>query len=486
MKNSILKNVVFNVFNKTLSVVFPLITISYVSRILGPAGIGKVASAQNIVSYFVMFASLGIPAYGVRVIAQTKQDRKVCNENFTELFMINMLSTLVCLALYFFLIFNITNSHEAMGLNIIFSTILMFNIFNIEWVYQAFEEFGFIAVRSCIVKMTSIAMLFLFCREADDVIAYGIIVCLGTVGNYLLNMINVFKYVRFDFESICLNKHFRPIFVFFASVIAIELYSLVDVTMLTYMTNAEEVGYYTNAVKIVKTISGMFTAIGAVMMPRLSVLFAEKAYKEIDILMSRVTKVITLLTIPGCVGIMLTANRLVPILFGTGFEPAISTVKILSILIIFMPISGGITAQILQSSGRERFLFLGVLFGAITNIALNAVFISMWGRNGAAIASVITEIIVTGITMFYCGPVAKIKLEFSYWISVCISTGAMILFVVLSERWMKDVQGIVTFVFQIFIGVIVYFLALVLSKNKDIYFIIEKIREKARRSTKSN
>lgn len=78
-----------------------------------------------------------------------------------------------------------------------------------------------------------------------------------------------------------------PILVFFASIIAVELYSMIDITMLTYMTDSVSVGYYTNASKIIKTFSGTITAIGAVLLPRLSIYYAEKKWQNLKLWLVR-------------------------------------------------------------------------------------------------------------------------------------------------------------------------------------------------------
>ena len=160
MEKTIAKNAVFNMVYKALSVIFPLVIVSYASRKLGANGIGEVSSAQNIVTYFTMFAALGIPSYGVRAIAQSRKDKEKCNKTFTELFIVNLCSTCVCTLLYFILLKII--SIQTGILNYIFAILIVFNIFNVEWVYEGFEKYQYIAIRSFVVKGISMLLLFMY------------------------------------------------------------------------------------------------------------------------------------------------------------------------------------------------------------------------------------------------------------------------------------------------------------------------------------
>ena len=165
MGKSVSRNSAFSMINKGLSVVFPLVTVSYISRVLGAAGIGEVSSAQNLATYFSMAAALGIPSYGVRAIAQSKRDENSCNKTFSELFTINFISSIIATVLYLIpaFCFRINNSNTALAL--IFSSIIVFNIINIEWVYQGYEEYEYIMIRSLVVKIVSLLLLFVFVRK---------------------------------------------------------------------------------------------------------------------------------------------------------------------------------------------------------------------------------------------------------------------------------------------------------------------------------
>lgn len=411
MGKSVSKNSVFSMVNKGLSVIFPLVTVSYVSRVLGASGIGEVSSAQNLSTYFSMAAALGIPSYGVRAIAQSRKNKEACNKIFSELFTINFIATFFSTILYFVALFFLRKNYPNTILAFVFSGTIIFNVINVEWVYQGFEEYEYITIRSLVIKSISILLLFSFVRQKTDLIAYAFIICFGTVGNYALNYINLKKYVRLRFKNILLRRHILPIMTFFVSVIAIEIYSLLDVSMLTIMSNTKCVGYYSNSTKIIKAVANTLTGISAVLMPRFSYLFSADNKKEIKRLSVQFLNITFLISIPCCLGIILIADQIVEVLFGSSFNPAISTIRILSFLIILMPLSGGIFCQLLLTSGKEKSYLLCALSGTIVNATLNYILIPLYAQNGAAIASVIAEFVVSMAMIIVSRNIVKVVMR---------------------------------------------------------------------------
>lgn len=422
---SIAGNAVFNMFYNALSVIFPLITVSYASRILGASGIGAVASAQNIVTYFTMLAALGIPSYGVRVIAQNKANADRCNKAFTELFLINLLSTILALAIYVVVIISIEKNLEYSELYWLFAVLIVMNIFNIEWLYQGFEEYRYIALRSFLVKSISTILLFILVKYRDDILKYVFVVCLGTVGNYGINAFQLRKKVRFNFQNIDLKCHIKAIITFFCSVIAIELYSLLDVTMLTYFTDSKNVGYYSNAVKIVKTASNTLTALGAVLLPRLSILFLENNKEEIKKIIKNFFDVIILIAIPFFTGLIFVAPHVVSIMFGKEFTPSVAVMQILSMLIVLMPLSGGVFGQILLTSGLEKEYLFSVSGGAVVNAVLNYILIIRFYQNGAALATILSELVVNIFMIIMSRKKIKMQYFSGDFFKVILSTMVM-------------------------------------------------------------
>ncbi|CCX59789.1 putative uncharacterized protein [Blautia hydrogenotrophica CAG:147] len=442
---------------------------------------GDIASSQNFVTYFVLIASLGIAPYGVRILAQKRNNINLCNRAFTELFIINGISTLVSMLIYFIVIIWFGSFSRLESLNLIFSILIVFNIFNIDWVYQAMEEYRYIAYRSFVIKIISLFMLLVFVKSKDDIYVYAWIVCFGTVGNYFLNMLYSKKYVFFNFHKLSFRQHFIPIIVFFASIVAIELYSLIDVTMLTYFTDSASVGYYTNASKIVKTFTGTITAIGAVLLPRLSIYYAKEEMSNYKSTVEKMLKLILILTVPATIGICFVAHDIVIIMFGEEFFPSSQTIQTLSFLIIFMTLSGGIGAQILQTTNNERSYLTAVCEGAIINIFLNSILIGPFRQNGAAIASVITEAVVAVMMLVKCKPIVQIQLGKRFAFDIASAVLFMSFGLMICQMIDSNMSTIFRLSIEILTGMSIYFGILLLRKNNETMNICKKIIQKIKK-----
>ena len=317
--------------------------------------------------------------------------------------------------------------------------------------------------------------MFLFVKTERVVYGYAIIVCFGTVGNYLLNITRLRKYVKFTVKNVNLKRHMKAIITFFASVIAVEVYTLLDITMLTYMCGPENVGYYSNASKIVKIVANTITAIGAVLLPRLSLYFGNQEEIKIKKLISNFFDVITMFSLPCFVGIYLTADELIPALFGESFLPAVTTIRILCPMVVLLPLSGGIFAQILQTSGREKDYFVGVCTGAIVNVILNAIFIGRWQENGAAFASVLTESCVNIVMLLFCRKVIRVKyISRDFMVSVL---SCLLLFISLKlvKLFVPVDSNILLLMIEIVVGVFAYVVGLIIFKNSKLNIVLRKL-----------
>lgn len=401
MSNSIVKNSIYNVLYKSLNVLFPLITSVYVSRILLSDGVGAVAAAQNVVLYFTVIASLGIPTYGVKLIAQSQESRKQLSKAFSELFVINAISTLICIILFLSLIIGVNYFSGRRILYLVAGLTLFFNFFNIDWFYQGIEKYKYITLRSTVVKIISLVALFCFVGTHDDYIAYALLSSLALVGNYLWNMVYARKLVDFHIDNLNLRTHLKPVVMLLAASIAIEIYTLLDTTMLAIIYGDSVVGLYSTSTKVEKIVKNLIVAACAVLLPRLSLYYSRGEYDKFSHLASTGLNIILMLSLPAAIGLILFSPRLIVFLFGNEFAGAVSSSQILAASIVTVGLSNYIGYQILVTIDREKIVLVSTIVGAILNVGLNILLIVPLQHTGAALASAITETIVLLVQLYF-------------------------------------------------------------------------------------
>lgn len=477
MKKSIGINTIFNVAYKLLNIIFPLITSAYLARILGPSYIGKVDYSRNIMSYFLVVASMGIPTYGMREIAKARNDANKKNRIFTELIVLNGLFSTICSIAYTICIFFVDKFHANYKLYLCTGITLFMNIINVDWVYSGDEEYVYMSTRSFIVKIISIACIFLFVQNQSDYIFYALITSLATTGNYILNVINLKKHVRLIFSNLSFRRHFKPIIILFVTLLASDLYNQIDITMLGFHYDDAVIGYYSNGVKLIRIVYSITIAVGSTIMPRMCLYYKEKSNIEYSNLFWKTFWVVILCAFPSSIGLFMVADDTVSVLFGNQFLPTITVIKILTPIIIIISVSYLIGSVVLTSTNNEKYLLCATLLGAITNIVLNVILIPRFSTTGAAIASLIGEFIVLMVHFTYGRKYVNGLINFKELVKIFLSLGVMIIFV-LGARILCS-STFIRLILSIFMGFLGYVITLIITRSEITIYILHKIISKA-------
>ena len=473
MKEKSLKlNAVLNITKQCMNLLFPLITFPYSSRILNADGIGKVNFALSIVSYFSLLAGLGIGRYATREAAKIRDDRLLLSKFTKEIVTINFSTTVISYLLFFIALFAVPRFSEYRALLCICSSTILFSTFGMEWLYNAKEEYVYTTVRGMCFQVLSLILLFVLVKTKDDYVKYASINVISSVGSNILNFINIRKLVDFRIRvEREIKKHFRPILILFASTVAVSLYNELDKTMIGFLANDEQVGYYSASTKITKLVIALITAVLTVISPRLSN-YAETNKEKFFELLEKTFNIILMLSLPFMFGLVVMARPLTILFCGENFEPSVRIMQIMSVIIFMIPLATFCSTQIFIPLRKDKYTFYPVLVGAIVNAIFNVVLILKFGGLGAGIATVIAESSVT-FASFVLVKKSGISLGklFSLFYQYIISSllmGITVYFI------MKKFNDSYFFMFvDILIGISVYFLVLFLLKNKYVWQIVK-------------
>lgn len=471
-KKSLINSMAYNTWYTMINLLFPLITMPYLARVLGADGVGEVNFAASIVSYFIIIAALGIPLYGIREIANVREDKKKLEKTFSEIFVINAISSSISIVLYLMVI-QLNIFEENRILLYINGITLLFNIANIDWLYRGLEEYKYITIRSTIIKLLSLVCIFIFIKDTNDFVVYSIISVLALNLNHLWNIIHSRKFVKISFNDLNLKKHLRPIIILVSVDLAVSIYVNLDTTMLGILCNAKTVGYYTNSIKINKIVVSIVTSITTVLIPRLSYYIKNDMRDKFEKLVVVALKTITCISVPASIGIFVLAKPIVENFLGMEFSPAIITIKILSLLIIILSVGNLFGTQILIPIGKENYLLKSVVCGAVINFILNLILIPKFENNGAAIASVIAEFSVMVIQIVFVRKYFKVKIISIDLVKIIFSAFIMILGIKAIEIFII-VNDYLIIILDIIIGGSLYLLTNIILKESATIMILDK------------
>lgn len=400
MKKSIARNYIYNLTYQILVIILPIITTPYLARTLGPEGTGTYSYTISIVTYFILFGSLGIALYGQREIAFVQNDKEKKTKIFTSIFVLRCITMSFSILLFYFIF---ARSGEYSIYYKILLLEMLANIIDISWFYQGIEEFKKTATRNIIVKLLSVIGIFLFVKGPDDISKYlGIYVGTTLFGNLVL-WLELKKYIaKPSFKHLNIKRHLKSTIILFVPQVAIQIYTVLDKTMIGAILNdMTEVGYYEQSQKIIKILLTIITSLGTVMMPRIAKLYAEGEKETIKEYMYKTFRFVFLLGFPLVFGIISVSEGFVPLFFGEGYEPVIKLICITSPIILFIGLSNVIGTQYLLATKRQKEYTISVVSGAIVNAILNVILIGKYKAVGASIATVIAEFTVTSVQLYY-------------------------------------------------------------------------------------
>lgn len=406
--HSVKYNFFMNFILTATQFIFPLITFPYVSRVLQAEGMGKVSFAASVANYFMMVASLGIPTYGVRACAQVRDDKAKLSKTVQELFIINCIATIIVIVTYVAAIYAVPRFTEDKTLFLINGINITVNMFGMNWVYQALEQYDYITFRSIAFKIISIALMFLLVHQQSDYVIYGAISVFAAVGSYILNFIRLRKIVEFKFfGKYNLRQHLNPIFVLFAQSVAVSIYTNLDTVMLGFMKADVDVGYYHAAVKIKGLLLSFVTSLGNVLLPRMSYYVKKNMMTEFKHYMVKALNFELLMALSLSLYFVLFSKEAIYVLAGPGYDGAIHAMQIITVAVIPNGLTGILGVQVLTSLEKERFVLYSVIVGAVSDLLLNLVFIPKYGAAGAALATTIAEFLVLFVQMYFTRELLK-------------------------------------------------------------------------------
>jgi len=469
MAKSVKKNYIYNLIYQIVAIILPFITTPYLSRVLGATNIGIYGYTLSISAYFILFGSLGIALYGQREIAYEQNNIKKYSKSFIEILSLRIITMTISLAL-FYLIFCING--EFNNYFKILTLELIANILDISWFFQGLEEFKKTVGRNLIIKTISVILIFIFVKTKNDLNIYFIIYTVSIlIGNlslwlYLPKFITL-KYIK----KLNLKKHFKATLVLFIPQIAIQIYTILDKTMLgTIIVNKAEVGYYTQAEKMIKLMLTIITSLGTVMLPRIASSYAKGDSETIKIYITRAFNLVFLISIPMIVGIVCISNVFVPWFFGKGYDKVIPIMIILTPILLFIGMSNVIGMQYLLPTKKQKEYTYSVIIGAIVNFLINLILIPRYGAIGAAIGTIIAEATVTVSQIFYTKKYIDYKKILKLTKNYFISSIVMLIMILIIKITMGN--SLFSMFVQIGVGVTAYGICLLILKDKFVQYFI--------------
>ena len=479
-KKSVRKNYFYNLIYQLFVLILPIVTTPYVSRILGAKNIGIYGYTLSISAYFVLFGVLGTNLYGQREIAYYQKDKKKYTKIFYEILLLKLIVMALAMGVFY-----ITFAKGSGGYSL-FYKILMLELFangiDVSWFFQGLEDFKKTSIRNFIVKIISIILIFVLVKEKSDLNLYFIIYVLSILVGNLSLWISLPKYLdKLNFKELKIFNHFLPTFIMFVPQAAIQVYTVLDRTMIGKIIHDKtEVGYYTQAEKIVKLLLTIVSSLGIVMLPRLASKFAAGDNEGIKKYIYKSFRFTSLLSFPIIMGIVACSDYFVPVFFGEGYDRVSIVMKMLCPIILFIGVSGIIGYQYFLATKHQKEYTASVIIGSIINFIINIIMIPKYGAVGAAIGTIAAEFSVAFVQIILTWKFLNYKRIILDNLTYVIGSGIMYIGCISVNRYIHY-TNMTNLIIIVSTGVIIYGFYLIIIRDSFVFEVINKILRKVRK-----
>ncbi len=476
---SIKKNFVYQSVYQLLLIVLPLITAPYIARVLGSENAGVYSYTFTTANYFVVIAMLGLEQYGNRSIAKVRDDINKRNQVFSELLLLHLIISILISVIYFAYVFFLVKEYRF--IMIIQGIYVLSAIFDVNWFFFGMELFKLTVIRNIIIKLLSVLAIFIFVNDKTDFWIYAIIMAASVFISQVILWKFLPKYVTLKRVSIksCV-LHLRPILILFTAVIAANIYRMFDKVMLGWYGHMNNLGCYDYADKIIRIPLSLITAMGTVMLSKMSNLFARKDTEQAEKMLELSALFVLLMSFAMAFGIAGIAPEFVIVFLGDGYEESIVLIMVLAVTLPLIGWNNYIRTQLLIPLQKDKIYTIGVCTGAVVNVVLNAIFIQFFNAKGAAIATIFSY---TAVMVIQTVPLLKNTniVNYFHFIPFPFISGIFMLILV---RLIGRSMGIsvLTVICEIVVGILFYgilsIVYLYIMKKELVQKYIDRIRKR--------
>ena len=459
----VIKNYLYNLSYQILTIILPIITVPYVTRIFTSEALGNYVFYNSIVSYFSLFAMLGIGVYGTKQIAAASD----VSSTFWNIYAIQLISSILALSVYVIVLFSIPQMGGIIPL--IVGITLFAKMIDISWLFSGKEDFKKITIRNTVVRLIGVISIFTFVKSSDDLYLYVfLIVIFDFLGQFVM-WVPAEKFIkRPSFNTKIMKKNLHPIALLFLPQVAISLYVVLDRTLLGLLGSYSDVGIYEQGQKLISILLKVVSSLGVVMLPRVANLLSERRDKEAQNMVKFSFILYNLIIFPMIFGLIAVNEVFVKLFLGQNFQDVKYVLYVIVFNIMFVGWTNILGYQVLVVRNKNKEFMLSTTIPAFVSVAVNIAVIPFFGYIGASITSVVVEILVFAIQWYYSRNIINKNLLFNKDLVKIICSSLVMFGAVMLCKMTLGLDGIIGLIIYLAVGGISYLGMLFLLKTVNI------------------
>lgn len=459
----VIKNYLYNLSYQILTIILPIITVPYVTRIFTSEDLGNYGFYNSIVSYFSLFAMLGIGIYGTKQIAAARD----VSSTFWNIYAIQLIASILALFVYVMTLLSIPKMSGIVPITL--GIVLLTKMIDISWLFTGKEDFKKITLRNTMVKVAGVISIFTFIKSSEDLYLYiFLIVIFDFLGQFVM-WIPAKKFIkRPSFNGNAIKKNLQPIVLLFLPQVAISLYVVLDRTLLGLLGSYSDVGIYEQGQKLTSILLTVVSSLGAVMLPRVANLLSERKEKEAQNMVRFSFILYNLIIFPMIFGLIAINEVFVKLFLGQNFQDVKYVLYIIVFNIMFIGWTNILGYQVLVVRNKNKEFMLSTTIPAFVSVVVNIAVIPFFGYIGASITSVVVETSVFAIQWYYSRNIINKNLLFNKDLAKIILSSLAMFGAVMLCKMTIALEGVTGLVIYLAIGGISYLGMIFLLKTVNI------------------
>lgn len=477
-------NAILNILKTLCSIIFPLITIPYASRVLHAANYGKVNWGNSIIQYFALFATLGVVTYAQREGPRIRDQKKEFEDFASEVFTVNVIATIASYLVLFAMLTFWSKAQDYRNVILIQSLIIILTTIGADWINTIYEDYFYITVRYILIQIGSLICLFLFVHKPEDYLIYAFIMSFAAAGGNLFNIFYMQRYTHIHLVNpkYC-RKHMGPTLKLFAVSLASVFYVSSDITILGIYHSNKDVGIYAISSKVYATLRTVLNAAMVVAMPRLSFYLGHQEDHEYVSLLRNIVEYLMTFIFPVICGLFMLARPVMQILGGAEFGQGVLSLQILSLALFFAVFACFFASGVILLYKRDNVYLVATLLSSAINVILNFILIPHFSYNGAAFTTLLAEIVMMVMTGYYSFKENNIRdnskeIFVNYKILISTVIGSFFIVMICFVMNMIIQNSILLIIISFILSVIVYAIVLAIFKNPIFLYVVESMKRK--------
>lgn len=481
-QKSLFKNTVYKAILSLVNIVVPLIIGPYIVRVLDVNLYGMYNKVYSEFQIFLTFASFGIYTFGVREISKIRDDKEKVSKLFSNLFLLSLITNGLVLIIY--ILYSIFSSSGLTTIIYLIMTIqIVGNIFYIEFVNEALENYKFITIKSALIKILYLVALLILVKKPDDIIIYSTIICITVFLNNIVSFIYAKKRIKFNFSELKFKKYLKAM----AFILIIEnadmLYSQLDRVMLGRLVSDVSVSNYYISYYLVATVMSIPYAIINVSIPRLTYVIKNEGKKAYEQLLKKSFSSLLFIILPCCFGMFVLAQEIILLYAGDKYAYIYPILMVAALVRIIISIQSVFTNLVLYPNNEEKQILKFCLGFGIINVIFNVALVLL------NIFTPFTAMLTTGISILLFVIAQYIYTKKKLQINLKVFEGSNKIYILLSVLFIPisllirllNLPFIVNIIVTILVCASFYIGILYLRKDENLLLIIDKVFGKLNR-----